>query len=59
MPTCTTATWWSSVADNLWGQEVSGGAAWRPLRIDSEDEVAEYDALHDGVPSWMAAGFWA
>jgi hypothetical protein len=32
---------------------------WRPLDIDSEEEVAEYDALHDGVPEWMSAAFWA
>lgn len=32
---------------------------WRPLGVDSEDEVAAYDALHDGVPDWMAAAFWA
>lgn len=38
---------------------MNGGEAWRPLGIGSEDEIAEYDALHDGVPSWMAASFWA
>lgn len=32
---------------------------WRPLGVDSDDEIAEYDALHDGIPSWMAAAFWA
>lgn len=32
---------------------------WRPLGIDTEEEVAEYDALHDGVPNWMASSFWA
>lgn len=32
---------------------------WRPLGVESDDEVAEYDALHDGVPRWMAAAFWA
>lgn len=32
---------------------------WRPLGIDTEDEVIKYDALHDGVPSWMEAGLWA
>ena len=38
---------------------MNGEEAWRPLGICSEDEVAEYDALHDGVPDWMAAAFWA
>lgn len=32
---------------------------WRPLGVDTEDEVAEYDALHDGVPPWMRTAFWA
>lgn len=32
---------------------------WRPLGIDADDEIAEYDALHDGVPTWMSAAFWA
>ncbi|HEX8081151.1 MAG TPA: hypothetical protein VF557_13155 [Jatrophihabitans sp.] len=32
---------------------------WRPLGVDTEDAVAEYDALHDGVPEWMTAAFWA
>ncbi|ADD40037.1 hypothetical protein [Stackebrandtia nassauensis] len=32
---------------------------WRPLGVDDEDEVAQYDALHDGVPSWMASPYWA
>lgn len=33
--------------------------AWRPLGIDTEEEIAEYDALHDGVPKWMVSPFWA
>lgn len=33
--------------------------AWRPLGVDTENEIAEYDALHDGLPEWMAAAFWA
>ncbi|HMS48710.1 hypothetical protein [Candidatus Neomicrothrix sp.] len=32
---------------------------WRPLGVDSEDEVAEYDALHDGVREWLDAPYWA
>lgn len=31
---------------------------WRPLGADTPDEVARYDALHDGVPTWMAPAFW-
>lgn len=31
---------------------------WRPLGVDTEDDVAEYDALHDGLPLWMASTFW-
>lgn len=33
--------------------------AWRPLGVDSDDEIAAYDALHDGLPTWMSASFWA
>lgn len=32
--------------------------AWRPLGVDTEDQIAEYDALHDGVPEWMTSAFW-
>ncbi|UOX87198.1 hypothetical protein MUY14_36580 [Amycolatopsis sp. FBCC-B4732] len=31
---------------------------WRPLGVDTEEQVAEYDALHDGVPTWMDAAYW-
>lgn len=34
-------------------------AAWRPLGVDDADEIAEYDALHDGLPGWIYAAFWA
>lgn len=29
---------------------------WRPLGLDSD--TTAYDALHDGVPDWMAESFW-
>lgn len=32
---------------------------WRPLGVDTDDDIAEYDALHDGVPPWMRAAYWA
>lgn len=32
---------------------------WHPLGIDSEDDIAAYDALHDGVPNWLRSAFWA
>lgn len=32
---------------------------WRPLGVDEDDQVADYDALHDGVPGWMSAAYWA
>lgn len=32
---------------------------WRPLGVDTDEEAAEYDALHDDVPEWMASAFWA
>lgn len=31
---------------------------WLPLGIDSDDEIAEYDALHDGVPEWLVTPYW-
>jgi hypothetical protein len=31
---------------------------WRPLDVDTEDKIAEYDALHDGVPIWLATPLW-
>jgi hypothetical protein len=30
---------------------------WRPLGFDG-DEAATYDALYDGIPTWMHASFW-
>ena len=33
--------------------------AWRPLGVDTEDQIAEYDALHEGVPEWMRSSYWA
>lgn len=32
---------------------------WRPLGVDDDDQIAEYDALHEGVPEWMYDAFWA
>jgi hypothetical protein len=33
---------------------------WRPLGVeDDEGALAEYDALHDGVPAWMTEAYWA
>ena len=31
---------------------------WRPLGVETDAEIAHYDALHDGVPDWMATAFW-
>ncbi|MEU9516879.1 hypothetical protein [Micromonospora sp. NPDC048169] len=33
--------------------------AWRPLGVDTEEDIAAYDALHDGVPDWMSSSYWA
>lgn len=30
---------------------------WRPLGVDTDKDIAEYDALHEGIPGWMAAEF--
>ena len=32
--------------------------AWRPLGFEG-DEAATYDALHDGIPTWLAESYWA
>lgn len=32
---------------------------WRPLGVDTEEQIAGYDALHDGVPEWMSSAFWS
>lgn len=31
---------------------------WRPLGVDTDDDVARYDALYDGVPEWLATPLW-
>ena len=36
-----------------------GDETWRPLGVDEDDQIATYDALHDGIPVWMHAAFWA
>ncbi len=41
------------------GSFVVSEETWRPLGVDTEEAVAEYDALHDGMPKWMWAAFWA
>lgn len=33
--------------------------SWRPLGVDTDEQVAGYDALHDGVPTWMGTSYWA
>jgi len=38
------------------GQDVSDDV-WRPLGFEGENAEV-YDALHDGVPEWMAESFW-
>lgn len=31
---------------------------WRPLGVDTDEQIAEYDALVEGVPDWMQAPLW-
>lgn len=33
-------------------------STWRPLGVESEAQIASYDALHDNVPQWMSASLW-
>lgn len=34
-------------------------AVWRPLSVENNEEnTAEYDALHEGIPPWMEKAFW-
>lgn len=32
--------------------------AWRPLWVETNEEIADYDALYDGVPPWMQTALW-
>jgi len=32
---------------------------WRPLGFDDAAGAEGYDALHDGIPDWMASSVWA
>lgn len=32
---------------------------WRPMGIETDEEIATYDALHDEIPSWMWSPYWA
>ena len=32
---------------------------WRPLGVETDSEVAAYDALHDDVPDWLSSSYWA
>lgn len=31
---------------------------WRPLSVDNDENIAKYDALHEGIPRWMEKRFW-
>lgn len=31
---------------------------WRPLGVDTEEQVASYDALHEDVPMWVWDAYW-
>lgn len=31
---------------------------WRPFGVDTGGEIAEYDALHEGVSSWLFTPLW-
>ncbi|GAB3796148.1 hypothetical protein GCM10028798_05750 [Humibacter antri] len=31
---------------------------WRPLGVETDEDVASYDALHDGIPAWMDTPYW-
>lgn len=53
---------WQQRQDEVSARCVSIGPvseeAWRPLGVDTDDQVAKYDALHDGVPIWLATPLW-
>lgn len=40
-----------------WNDVFVADEVWRPLGFDGAGE-GTYDALHDGVPPWMAESFW-
>jgi len=31
---------------------------WRPLGVDTEEQISAFDALHDGVPEWISDALW-
>ncbi|MGX5694383.1 hypothetical protein ACWKWA_14610 [Dermacoccus abyssi] len=31
---------------------------WRPLGVDDEGAIEQYDTLHEGIPNWMEEAFW-
>lgn len=31
---------------------------WRPLGVESDEEIKEFDTLVDGIPSWLFTPFW-
>lgn len=35
-----------------------GDTVWRPLSVQTEEQTADYDALHEGVPEWMQSSLW-
>ncbi len=43
----------------VWHHPRMSDEMWRPLGVDSGADVANFDALHDGVPSWMGSAYWA
>lgn len=42
-----------------WQTRTMSDETWRPLGVDEDGKIAEYDALHDGVPEWMRSAYWA
>ena len=38
--------------------KVTSETSWRPFGINSDEEIAEYDALHDGILGWMYLALW-
>src|SRR4051812_44112914 len=49
----------SSSVGSAWQTRCVTDETWRPLGVDTDEEIAEYDALHDGVPEGMASAMWA
>lgn len=49
----------TTVGDMCQHPLVTDDEVWRPLGVDTEEAIAAYDALHEGVPDWIEESIWS